>query len=427
MNGILFDLDGVLMNSMPAHVRSWQRAFRRCAGMKVPSKELYAREGQALDETVSEIYRRWSGGRPGRKLVCQIIAQKDAFYRSSAGVRLFPKARDLLEGLHQQGLVLAVVSGSLDLLTRLRAHRIDGLFSVIVSPAQTRHSKPNPEPYLVAVRELGLPRERCLVIENSPFGIRAAREAMLPCVAVKGNSPLSAMVLRNSGAIVVFRSISQLQAVLERGSAGAVGAVEALASAVWRRSLTDKAARTTGRRGSCSREGLIVVLGGPNSDEGELSSIARERCLLAYDLHRRHPTYGMIPTGGFGAHFNRSAFAHGTYVRAFLIQLGVPPELILDPIISSNTLEDARLLGQFIRSSKPGQVLVVTSDYHLERARFIFERVLADAIGWHASRTDASQCTVDLAALELHEDRALESLRTRGVPPAGVFGTSQGS
>ena len=102
-------------------------------------------------------------------------------------------------------------------------------------------------------------------------------------------------------------------------------------------------------------DGVIVILGSPNSITGELSSIARERCTLALKLHQEHPTYAILPTGGFGPHFNRTNRPHGAYVRAHLIELGVPAELILDPVLSANTIEDARKSRPVLDQISPGQ------------------------------------------------------------------------
>src|SRR2546430_6528702 len=129
-------------------------------------------------------------------------------------------------------------------------------------------------------------------------------------------------------------------------------------------------------------DGLIVILGSPNNDAGDLSSIARERCLLAVDLHRQHPTYAILPTGGFGPHFNRTQRPHGAYIREHLIHLGVPAEIILDPVQSSNTIEDAVMVAPLFTVLMPHDTIVVTSEYHEARARFLFDRHVGKAIRW---------------------------------------------
>ena len=166
-----------------------------------------------------------------------------------------------------------------------------------------------------------------------------------------------------------------------------------------------------------SIEGVIVVLGSPNSDSGELSTIARERCQLAAELHTRHPTYLIVPTGGFGLHFNRSPRPHGSYVRDYLIGLGVSPASILeDPVASSNTIEDALLLRLVLDRLEPRHLLAITSDYHLERAKFVFQRVIEQGVVWFSTRTDEDSCSEDLIALREHERSALARLNEHGIP-----------
>jgi len=163
-------------------------------------------------------------------------------------------------------------------------------------------------------------------------------------------------------------------------------------------------------------EGIIVILGSSNSDTGELSSIAHERCGLAMELWKQYPRYYIVPTGGFGAHFNRSPRPHGAYIREQLVRSGVPSESVLDPVESLNTIEDALLLRPVLDKLTPARILAITSDYHLERAKFVFERIIAQEVAWYSTDTDEEGCTEDLAALRQHERRALARLVTQGIP-----------
>jgi uncharacterized SAM-binding protein YcdF (DUF218 family) len=164
-------------------------------------------------------------------------------------------------------------------------------------------------------------------------------------------------------------------------------------------------------------EGAIVILGSPNSDSGELSTIAQERSRLGAELYHQYPSYFIIPTGGFGSHFNRSPRPHGAYVRDHLIRLGVPAASIAEhPVESANTIEDARLLLPVLDRLKPRRVLAITSDYHLDRAKFVFDHVIPQEVTWHSTPTDESNCSEDLSALREHERRALARLKTQGIP-----------
>jgi HAD superfamily hydrolase (TIGR01509 family) len=207
--GVIFDYDGVLVNSMPAHAEAWQRAFRRFTKTDIPIAEFYSREGESRERTVADLFKAVSGHVPDRQQTREIIARRDAYYRARR-TRLFPHVRELLVTLQEKGLLLAIVSGNLDLARELKERDLDRFFPVVISPADARRMKPHPDPYLAAVEQLRLPPGRCIVIENSPLGILAARRASLCCIAVKANSPLTAEVLRNCGARVVFRSVAGL-------------------------------------------------------------------------------------------------------------------------------------------------------------------------------------------------------------------------
>jgi len=157
----------------------------------------------------------------------------------------------------------------------------------------------------------------------------------------------------------------------------------------------------------------ILVLGSPNDEKGQLYSIARHRCERTAALARDNPQARLLLTGGFGEHFNTASEPHAAYLHRYLVQLGVEPHRFLAEAQSRNTIEDASLSRPIVVESGAGALLVVTSDYHVPRARFLFEREYAKldvCIAFVAAATDESQCELDLAALKAHERRALASL-----------------
>ena len=160
--------------------------------------------------------------------------------------------------------------------------------------------------------------------------------------------------------------------------------------------------------------GLLIVLGSPNDEHGHLHSVAIERCVAALRRHREEPASGFLLTGGIGAHFNTTDKPHAYYLQQWLLAHGVERDAFLPFAESRNTLEDASLSKPIALASGARLAVVITSDYHLERARFIFEREYAGS-GLHlvflGTRTDESICGLDLAALRAHETAALTRLR----------------
>jgi uncharacterized SAM-binding protein YcdF (DUF218 family) len=86
----------------------------------------------------------------------------------------------------------------------------------------------------------------------------------------------------------------------------------------------------------------------------------------------------IIPTGGWGAHFNTTAKPHGLYVRDFLAGCGIPDSAFTECIESSNTIEDARFSRPVVDRYGFRRLIVVTSDFHVARARYFFTREFAD-------------------------------------------------
>jgi len=159
--------------------------------------------------------------------------------------------------------------------------------------------------------------------------------------------------------------------------------------------------------------GMIVVLGSPNSEEGELYSVAKERCELALEEYARRPQWRLLLTGGYGAHFNTTDRPHAAYVKEYLVKRGVPGQAIVEFAESSNTLQDASLAKPIVLKYGAPEIVVVTSDYHLDRARFVFEREFAGTevrIQFSASQTDEEACAFDLASQKKHEQEALARL-----------------
>jgi uncharacterized SAM-binding protein YcdF (DUF218 family) len=119
--------------------------------------------------------------------------------------------------------------------------------------------------------------------------------------------------------------------------------------------------------------GIIIVLGSPNSKHGELYNIAKQRCELGIHEYMKHPDWKIILTGGYGAHFNEAPKSHAYYLQQYLTERGVPNQTIVDSVMSTNTLEDASFSKPTIIKYNVQELIIVTSDYHYDRAQYIFE------------------------------------------------------
>ncbi len=159
---------------------------------------------------------------------------------------------------------------------------------------------------------------------------------------------------------------------------------------------------------------VIIILGSPNDDRGRLSATAQSRLDLGLAEYRKRPEAAILLTGGFGLHFNTSPRPHADYAREYLLGQGVPEAVFLEPALSSNTVEDAVLSKRILSGRNFDHALVVTSDYHIDRAEFIFSRFLPGLeIGYCPAR--ASQTEAECAACLAHEQKALKALGDKGI------------
>ena len=158
--------------------------------------------------------------------------------------------------------------------------------------------------------------------------------------------------------------------------------------------------------------GIIVLLGSPNTDRGELHSIAKARCERALWEYRQHPGYKILPTSGFGAHFNRTDKPHAFYLKQYLVARGIPESDILEFAESRNTIEDATLSYPIAIKYGVRDVVIVTSDYHADRAQFLFQQTYKGiSLTFSLCLTAEKGCELDLKALKAHEKEALARLK----------------
>jgi len=156
-------------------------------------------------------------------------------------------------------------------------------------------------------------------------------------------------------------------------------------------------------------KGVIVVLGSPNNAKGKLLSVALERCSRAFDEFNKHPDYAVLPTGGWGKHFNATAKPHCYYLKQELLGRGIPESAFLPGTESSNTMEDARLSRPILDSYPEAELIVVTSDFHAARARFLFTREFPKR-RITVSESQTHMPPDRLSLLRKHEEEALEKL-----------------
>ena len=161
-----------------------------------------------------------------------------------------------------------------------------------------------------------------------------------------------------------------------------------------------------------------MVLGTLNDANGKLSGLAVKRLDLAFDLWSRDQTESILLTGGFGSHFNTTPKPHAYYAKQYLLNKGVNESSFLPWAESANTVEDAVKARPILAEYKIESITVVTSDFHEERARYVFKKALPHCkIEFKTAKTipgnDISGET--LAKLIKHEKEALNTMIKNGI------------
>lgn len=157
---------------------------------------------------------------------------------------------------------------------------------------------------------------------------------------------------------------------------------------------------------------IIIVLGSPNSPTGELSRTSKERldhCLNCYKTGKP-----ILCTGGWGDHFNTSPEPHATHAKKYLIAAGVRNEDLLESALSSNTVDDAVKVKEIIKNIDNPSLQIITSDYHIERTKIIFDHILAQYHKTYQNVTSNME-TKAYQKLEIHEKNAINAIKRDGL------------
>ena len=159
---------------------------------------------------------------------------------------------------------------------------------------------------------------------------------------------------------------------------------------------------------------LIMVLGAPNDDNGQLSPIAIDRLYRAFDLATCYSTAKIICTGGKGEHFNNTSKPHYYYAQEFLILKGIPKERFLKGIASTNTVQDFSMSKSFLEKYNPDLLIIITSEFHIERVKLIAEKIIPKIKKFYAS-VASSLTEEELKPLKEHEKNAVYFLKEHGI------------
>lgn len=198
--GILFDLDGVIIDSEGLYTAFWHDTEREFP-TGIPD---FARviKGTNLERILEHF--------PSPEVRAEVLRRIHEFDRN-LNYPLFPGALELLEGLRQKHVPVALYTSSnpekMDRLFTVHPE-LKPMFDVIVNGSMVTHSKPDPEGYLIAARTLGCEPGHCVVVEDSLQGVKAGKRAGAVVVAIAGTVPAELLAAETPHVVEAIASIT---------------------------------------------------------------------------------------------------------------------------------------------------------------------------------------------------------------------------
>jgi HAD superfamily hydrolase (TIGR01509 family) len=181
-------MDGVISDSYSFHLAAWQETFAK-RDMKFSKQDFAELFGTRNDFIVRSVMGREI---PHRDVMFMVREKEEVFRRKATGnIKPFPGAVQLLNSLKKGDFKLGLASSApkenIDLV--LSELDLTGVFDCIVSGQDVSESKPNPQIYLLAAEKLEALPNDCVVIEDSPLGVKAAKIAGMKCLGVTNTHP----------------------------------------------------------------------------------------------------------------------------------------------------------------------------------------------------------------------------------------------
>src|SRR5215203_703146 len=159
MKGIIFDMDGVLIDAMPFHAEAMKIAIKEETNYEIDKKIVYQLEGMPSDNLVKEIFKKYNINKElDQDLIDKISERKKQLFKE------IEVTIDKMIGLNN--------------------------FDVVVSGEDVTAGKPNSAPFVVALQKMNLKPSECIVVENAPLGVEAANKAGIKCILTLNNTPL---------------------------------------------------------------------------------------------------------------------------------------------------------------------------------------------------------------------------------------------
>ena len=208
---VLFDMDGVLYDSMPNHAIAWEESMKKF-GITMTKADAYATEGARGFETIQHFVKEQQGRDITREEAEAMYEEKARIFHTMPDAPIFDGVKALMEKITKAGLTINIVTGSAQrqLIDRL-THDFSEFLTIdhITTAFDVKRGKPAPDPYLTGLSKAGgLKPWEGIVIENAPLGVKAGASANIFTVAIN-SGPLPDNVLIEAGANILYQHITE--------------------------------------------------------------------------------------------------------------------------------------------------------------------------------------------------------------------------
>ncbi|MFC1624379.1 HAD family hydrolase [Candidatus Omnitrophota bacterium] len=182
MKASIFDLDGVIVNTVPFHFKAWQRMFKEYGKdftfddykKKVDGIPRISGAKAILDDLSGDELEKAGDKKQGYFLE----------YLKSEKIQVYNTTIDLIKDFKEKGIKIAVISSSKNCLPILKRVNLVDIFDVIITGNDTTKGKPDPQVFFMAAEKLHVEPETCVVFEDAVLGVEAAKRAGMKCVGI---------------------------------------------------------------------------------------------------------------------------------------------------------------------------------------------------------------------------------------------------
>ena len=198
--GIIFDMDGVLVDAMPFHCKAIQTAAKQEVNIDIEERDVFLLEGMPGEDMVKELlkHKRYAGN-------IEELSVDDPHKLYSIAHRIHERKKKIFQQINAS----TPINGAKELISSIRCKKalvsgaakqeVDSIinkyfgkdaFDIVVSGEDLEEGKPSPDPFRTALMKMALTESEAIVVENAPLGVKAANNAGIRCIVTLNNTPL---------------------------------------------------------------------------------------------------------------------------------------------------------------------------------------------------------------------------------------------